>query len=121
MSAERKDDLEEMAAQAITGTVTEAKHPDGKPIRELCFTNDKTNPFIRQQFHIWMQSSYANLVGVMHAKHKDTDEIETLLVGVEVQEDGKLITYPLAKILKPEEQDRYLAPDGEGGYIGGVK
>lgn len=121
MSAERTDNIEEMVEVAITGEVHEAQHPDGKPIRELCFTNDKTNPFIRQQFHIWMQASYANAVGLMHAKRKDTGEIHTLLVGVEVQEDGSIATYPLAKILEPEEQNKYLAPDGEGGYIGGAE
>lgn len=108
----------EVLAEAASGEVHVSEHPAGIPMVEWVFTNDKTNPHVRQQFHLYMSATFQNSIGLMHAKNKDTDEIHTLIVGVENGDDG-IVTYPLARILLPEEQNLYLAPDGEGGYIGG--
>lgn len=107
----------EVLLETSKGEVVEATHPAGLPMAEWVFTNDKTNPHIRQQFHMFMDATFANMIGLMHAKNSKTDEVHTLLVGVENSEEG-VVTYPLARILLPEEQNLYLAPDGNGGYIG---
>ncbi len=85
---------------------------------EYIFTNDETNPMPKQLLHLLYDSVFKNLVGIMHAKHKTTGEIHTVLVGLEGTDDGQVNTYPLARILTLEEQGEYLAPDGKGGYDG---
>lgn len=121
MSAESTGNIKEedlqVLAEAATGEVTEAVHPAGVPMAEWVFTNDKENPHIRQQFHLYMNATFANMIGLMHAKNSETGDIHTLIVGVENTEEG-VVTYPLARILLPEEQNLYLAPDGSGGYLG---
>lgn len=108
----------QLLSETAKGKVIEAQNPSGIPMHEWIFTNDKTNPHVRQQFHMYMDATFANMIGLMHAKNSKTGEIHTLIVGVEQGEDG-VVTYPLARILLPEEQNLYLAPDGEGGYLGG--
>lgn len=108
------DEALELASQEVV----EAQHPDGKEMVEWVFTNDKTNPHIRQLFHLFMNSAFVNKVGLMHAKVKDENEIHTIIVGVEQTPDG-LATWPIAKVLTEEEQARYQAPDGEGNFIVG--
>lgn len=83
---------------------------------EYIFTNDPTNPNPQQILHLFYEGVFKNLVGIMHAKHKPSGEIHTVLVGLDKGGDGYINTYPLARILSREEQDEYLAPDGKGGY-----
>jgi hypothetical protein len=52
----------------------------------------------------------------MLAKNKDTGEEELVLVGVNVTPDGTE-TYPIAKILGPEDVSKFIAPDGKGGWF----
>jgi hypothetical protein len=84
-------------------------------MEEWVFTNDKTNPMVRQLFHLLYTSVFKNKLGVMHAKLKDKDEVHTLIVGVEYTPEG-LVTWPIAKILTEDQQLEYLAPDGNGNY-----
>lgn len=85
---------------------------------EFIFTNDKTNPAPRQLLHVFYDGVLKNRVGIMHAKHKATGHIHTVLVGVQV--DGKDVAcFPMARVLTKDEQDEYLAPDGNGGYLDG--
>lgn len=101
---------------ALADTVVEAQHPDGKEMTEWVFTNDKTNPAIRQLFHLLMNSAFFNKFGLMHAKGKDDDVVYTIIVGVQETPEGTA-TWPIAKILTEEEQGMFLAPDGHGGWI----
>lgn len=114
--ANGKTDLDEQL-ELMDGKVNEAEHPGGIQMSEWCFTNDKTNPHIRQLFHMFYNSVFANKLGLMHARVKGTDEVHTILVGIEVLPDGGVITYPLARLLAPEEQTVYEAPTGNGDYI----
>lgn len=116
MSAESTDNIEQLV-QATAGSIIETEHPGGLEMNEWVFTNDKTNPHIRQQFHALMDAAFANVLGVMHAKDKDTGDIHTLLVMVESRGEEGVVTYPMAQLLKMEDMDRYLAPDGSGGYL----
>ena len=61
--------------------------------------------------------AFSNQLGLMLAKHKDSEEIHKLIVGTEWNAEAKkLETYPLARILTPEEINSYIAPDGKGNY-----
>src|SRR4249919_1532441 len=97
--------------------VEPVKIPERIELDEWVFTNDKTNPGIRQLFRMFHQSVFDNKVGLMHAKVKGSDNVVTLLVLVEVLPDNQIITWPLAKVLTEEEQTHYCAPDGNGGFI----
>lgn len=115
----RKEAEEQMLDLAL-GNVKEAELPEGVQMEmdEWVFTNDKANFLPRQMFHILMESAFKNKLGIMHAKHKETGMIHTLIVGLDVHPEMGVITWPLAKVLTESEQNEYVAPDGEGGYLG---
>lgn len=78
-----------------------------------------TNDFTPQKIalmEMFYRGAYANTLGYMDAKNNETGEIEPILVGMETTPDGKVNTYPLAKLLAPEDVAKYSAPDGKGGF-----
>lgn len=80
------------------------------------FSNDpkSVDYDILQMFY---HGAFNNSIGYMLAKHKETGELERLLVGTEWNpKTERLDVYPLARLLAPEEVSSYLAPDGKGGY-----
>ena len=85
---------------------------------EFVFTNDKTNTFPQNILHLFYTLVQEKYVGIMHAKHEPSGDIHTVLVGLEYDEAGGVSLMPMAKILSQQEQEEYLAPDGNGGYIG---
>lgn len=93
-----------------------AAHPGGVEMMEWIFTNDKTNPVIGKMFHLLYSATFANKIGLMHARRKGTDEIETVIVGIEITPEGTMVR-PIARILEESEMNNYEAPDGNGGYI----
>jgi hypothetical protein len=95
----------------------ETQDEDGNYMDEFTFTNDKNNPMLTQLFRMFYTSVFKNKLGLMHAKVRGKDEVHTVIVGVEITPEG-ILTWPLAKILTEEEQDMYMAPDGEGNYVG---
>lgn len=95
-----------------------AERLKGIEFAEFIFTNDKENPFPQQILHTFYDAVLKNRVGVMHVKDATTGEVETVLVGVDLKEDGTADCFPLAKVLKHGEADNYLVPDGLGGYVG---
>jgi hypothetical protein len=108
-------DIHEENLALASGDVQLAEAPESvKNFTEWCFTNDKTNPAIRQMFHAFYQGAFKNKLGLMHAKDKD-GKVHTLIVGVEIQPDG-VFTYPLARCLEEDEINNFSAPDGEGGW-----
>jgi hypothetical protein len=106
----------EAAISIASGEVVEAEHPDGIEMQEWVFVNDKTNPAPRQIFHMFHDGAFKNKLGIMHAKLKDSDVVHTVIVGIEVNEEG-VFCFPIAKILSSEEQGAYMAPDGAGGWV----
>ncbi len=56
-------------------------------------------------------------VGIMQAFDKEQNKEELLLVGLEVAADGGLSCFPLAIVLTDADASRYLAPNGEGGWL----
>lgn len=93
---------------------------NGVEMQEWVWTNDPRNPMLRQLVRMLYYSVFENKIGLMHAKVKGEDMIHTLIVGVEETPEG-IATWPIAKILTEDEQNKYLAPDGEGNYIGEVE
>ena len=116
MTDKTEQEAQELLNLAI-GNVKEAELPDGIEMDEYVFTNQKDNPMIRQLFHLIMESAFKNKIGLMHAKVRDKDEVHTLIVGVEHTPNG-VATWPIAKILTEDQQGIYLAPDGNGNYVG---
>lgn len=98
-------------------TVPEAESPDGFKLVEWIYTNDRENPAPIMLFRVLHQAASKNKLGIMQALDKESGKVETLIVGVEHTKDGTAM-WPLAKILSEGEHERYLAPDGEGGYAG---
>jgi len=93
-----------------------AEHPAGNEMTEWLFTNDKTNMVIGKMFHLLHSAAFANKLGLMHARRKGTDKIDTLLTGIEITPEGVAVR-PIARILEEHELNDYEAPDGNGGYI----
>jgi hypothetical protein len=84
------------------------------------FTNDRNHAFIlHQMLEMFHNGVLQNTIGLMDAKNTETDEVETLIVGVEHDGD-QTFTFPLARILTPAEGAKYQGPDGQGGFLGGV-
>ncbi len=80
--------------------------------------NVYTNQPTKHQYDLlemFYRGTYGGTIGLMEAMNKETDTLEMLLVGI-AYEDNKQVTYPLARIIKPEEIKNFLAPDGKGGY-----
>lgn len=76
------------------------------------FTNDKENPFPLQFLQMLYQGAYDNTLGFMHALNSETNKIDSLIVGLDKNNNA----YPLMRLLSPEEAMNYLAPDGEGAF-----
>lgn len=81
------------------------------------FTNKAESPFLDGLFTMFHHGAFTNTIGIMDAWNLDSQQEETLLVGITLDEDGKPDCYPLAKVLKAEEVSNYLAPNGKGGYF----
>ena len=80
------------------------------------FTNNPKDSRPYSLLQMFYTGAFDNTLGIMEALNKDTDALELLLVGISQEEDGTTNTYPIAKLLDPEELRSYAAPDGRGGY-----
>ena len=81
------------------------------------FTNAEEAPHLDSLLAMFYQGSFDNKLGIMDSFNLNTEEVETILVGVQADENGKPVCFPLAKLLKAEEVPQYLSPDGKGGYF----
>lgn len=112
---ENEDNVIDFMERVAQGKIKEAEVPEDAAFTEWSFSNDKENAAIRQLFHMLYQSVFSNKLGVMHCKRKDSDLVDTVIVGVERTPEG-LATWPIAKLLTEEEQENYMAPDGHGNW-----
>lgn len=78
------------------------------------FSNDP-NPIKYNMLEMFCRGALTGTLGLMDAMNTETNEVETILVGISL-EDGKQVTYPLATLINAEASGKYLAPDGKGGY-----
>lgn len=82
------------------------------------FTNHAEQaPMLQQLLDMFYRGTYSNTIGVMSAKNSLTNKEELLIVGIDHEEDGNTSTYPLAKVLTPDEVAKYVGPDGKGGWL----
>lgn len=58
-----------------------------------------------------------NRVGIMSAFDTKQNKETLILVGLNEGEDGITECFPLAEVLASEDAERFLSPDGEGGWI----
>lgn len=94
-----------------------AKRDRNKVVKEVnlaIFSNTPTK-YQYDLLQMFYQGAFGSTIGLMEAFNTELDKSELILVGL-AEEDGKQVTYPLARLLNPEEVKNYLAPDGKGGY-----
>lgn len=80
------------------------------------YTNKEDSPYLDSLLMMFYQGCADNRIGIMEAHNLETSEVEMILVGVELGEDGKTDCYPLARMLRAEDVKNFLAPDGKGGF-----
>ncbi len=83
------------------------------------FANDKNNPAPFGLLDMFYDGVLSNTVGIAIVWDKKNECEQPILVGLS-KEDGQsnVSIFPLAVIVGAEDQDRYAAPDGKGGYVG---
>lgn len=81
------------------------------------FSNKEESPFLDGLFMMFHHAAMSNKLGIMDAWNLKTEQEETILVGIELDADGKPDCYPIAKVLRAEDVGDYLAPNGQGGYF----
>lgn len=81
------------------------------------FTNAEQSPQLDNILAMFYNGVYDNRIGIMEAFNLETETEETLLVGVELDENSKPICFPLCKVLRAEDVTKYLSPNGKGGYF----
>ena len=100
----------------IEETTSEVEVPAHSPVLYK-FTNAGESPYLDSLLAMFYQGAFDNTIGIMDSFNLETEEVETILVGVQADENGKPVCFPLAKLLKAEEVPQYLSPDGKGGYF----
>lgn len=81
------------------------------------FTNKADSPYLDSLLTMFYEGGFRNHIGIMEAWSLKDQEEQIILVGVELDEEGKPNCYPIAKCLRAEDVTNYLAPDGKGGYF----
>ena len=81
------------------------------------FTNAEQSPQLDNILAMFYNGVYDNRIGIMEAFNLETETEETILVGVELDENSKPICFPLCKVLRAEDVSKYLSPNGKGGYF----
>lgn len=81
------------------------------------FTNQESSPNLDNILAMFYQGVYDNRIGIMEAYNIETETEELILVGVELDENGKPICFPLCGVLRAEDIKNFLSPNGKGGYF----
>ena len=95
-----------------------------KQVQLLTFTNNKDEHnlgLLQGLLKMVIHTCFTNRLACMEAKNSETGEVELILVGVDHGTDGSLNCYPLFTPIKAEDVSKYLAPDGQGGWLGETK
>lgn len=110
-------EIQDELMQVAQADVQKADLPAGPlEMTEWIFANEK-NPALIQMFHSLYDGAFKNRLGVAHCKDVTSGKLATLLVGIGI--DGTNVQmFPLARILDEAEVNNYLAPDGNGGFLG---
>ena len=81
------------------------------------FTNKAEAPHLDNLLAMFYQGIYDNTIGIMDAFNLESQQEEMILVGVQADEDGKPVCFPLARLMRAEDVPNFLAPDGKGEYF----
>jgi hypothetical protein len=81
------------------------------------FSNTVQDEAAYQLLQLFYKGAVENSIGMMRALNNDSGEEELILVGLERAEGGGVNTYPLARVLNPEDVSKYFSPDGHGGWF----
>lgn len=80
------------------------------------FTNAEQSHELDNLLAMFYMGVANNSIGIMQAWNLEKEREELILVGVQLDEDGKADCYPLAQCFSIEDSKKYLAPDGKGGF-----
>lgn len=80
------------------------------------FTNNPEDESAVQLLQLFYKGAMENSIGIMRALRADNGEEDLILVGIE-NKDGAILTYPLARVLTPDDANNYYSPDGKGGWF----
>lgn len=75
------------------------------------------DPAAESVLQMFVEGTLNNQVGVMRSWNVKSGEEELVLIGVQLDENGKPECYPLAKVLLADEAANYFSPDGKGGWF----
>lgn len=81
------------------------------------FSNTLEDEAAYQLLQMFYKGAVENSIGMMRALNNETGETELLIVGVALAEGGGVNTYPLARVLEPQDVPKYFSPDGKGGWF----
>ena len=81
------------------------------------FSNNPSNPRLMSLLEMFYRGVLQNTVGIMEAKNKLSGEEVLLLVGLSQNDEGQTDTYPIARILGPEDAYDFAAPTGSGEFF----
>lgn len=97
--------------------MTEAANAAENTFTLYKFTNKADSPYLDSLLTMFYEGVFRNHVGIMEAWSLKDEEEHMILVGVQLDEDGKPECFPIARALRAEDVTNYLAPDGKGGYF----
>ena len=80
------------------------------------FSNNPMDEAAYQTLQLFYKGAVENSVGIMRALDGVTGETALILVGIEKDHSG-IKTYPLARVLTPDDANNYFSPDGTGGWF----
>lgn len=80
------------------------------------FTNAAESPWLDSLLSMFYNGTATNTIGIMDGWNVKTQEPELVIVGVQVDAEGKCDLWPLATVIPAEKTSHYLAPDGKGDY-----
>lgn len=103
--------------QLVANGIEQAPESDSPSPVLYKFTNAEASPYLDSVLAMFYQGVYDNTIGIMEAYNIETEAEETILVGVELDENSKPICFPLCKVLRAEDVTKYLSPNGKGGFF----
>lgn len=108
-----QEQIDEVVQVVGAGIPTEAVVPS--PVLYK-FTNQVESSQLDGLLTMFYQGVYSNTIGIMTSFNLETEQEELILVGVDLDEDGKPDLFPLATLITSEKTRNFLAPDGKGGF-----
>lgn len=116
--AESQKDVDETivedAVEFLSGTAPFIMENDMIP---HVFSNEPYNPVPYGLLDILYRQVFENRVGVFVGKDTETGEHVDIICFVGDKGDEDVALYPIARLLKEAEVERYRAPTGDGGYF----